>query len=232
MTIVWGTALPCTDKLVLLALADNANDEGHCWPSVQTLAAKCGIEPRSVTRVMDRLEHAGHLTRHERAGRSNDYTLHPRLKVTPDLKSPLTNGHPTPDRGSPPPLTVGQGTPDLKSPITIIEPSVEPSENRKSARERALEVHGLDLKAWEAWQTYRAERKPAIKSASLVAAAEELAAFGDRQAAVVKHSVAQGYQGLYPPKGSNGISKPPWVPPKSIEQIEAEERAREQPRSS
>lgn len=143
MTAVWAVALMHTDKLVLLALADNANDEGHCWPSVPTLAEKCGLEPRSVSRVMERLEGEGHLTRHERPGRSNTYTVHPRLKVTPDLKSPLTHSQGTPDQQSPPPLTNSHPTPDLKSPITIIEPSVEPPRNRHP-RARRVVSRGTD----------------------------------------------------------------------------------------
>lgn len=129
MTLAWAALLPHTDKLVLLALADNANDEGFCWPSVTTLSVKCGLEVRSVSRVMERLETSGHLTRKERPGRSNTYVVHPRLKVTPDLKSPLTDGQATPDPRSPPPPTHSQGTPDPRSPITIREPSSEPSVN-------------------------------------------------------------------------------------------------------
>ena len=41
MTEVWAVSLPDSEKLVLLALADCANDEGLCWPSMATLARKC-----------------------------------------------------------------------------------------------------------------------------------------------------------------------------------------------
>jgi Helix-turn-helix domain len=150
MTAAWATNLPHTDKLVLLALADNANDEGFCWPSVATLAIKCGMEERSVSRVMERLESAAHLTRKERPGRSNTYVVHPRPIVTPtpDPQSPRlkvipTEGQTTPDPQSPPPLTLGHPTPDPGSPITIIEPPIESSGNRqgrapKRARSRIV----------------------------------------------------------------------------------------------
>lgn len=99
----------------------------------------------------------------------------------------------------------------------------------QGARARALAVPGLDLKAWEEWQAYRAERKPAIKLASLVAAAEELAAFGDQQAIVVKHSVANGYQGLFAPKttaGLNGVTRKPFTAAPTTAELEAQEAAR------
>ncbi|MFS1524472.1 helix-turn-helix domain-containing protein, partial [Microbulbifer sp. 2304DJ12-6] len=34
-------------KLVLLKLADNANDQGECWPSYQHVADQCEISRRS-----------------------------------------------------------------------------------------------------------------------------------------------------------------------------------------
>ena len=46
MTAVWSVTLPDSEKIVLLALADCANDEGLCWPSMATLAAKCSKSER------------------------------------------------------------------------------------------------------------------------------------------------------------------------------------------
>lgn len=65
-------------------------------------------------------------------------------------------------------------------------------------------ISGLNLEAWSQWVEYRAERKPAIKPASMQAAAEELAAFGIDQLAVVKKSIAAGYQGLFSTPKLNG----------------------------
>ena len=48
MTAVWRTAVgPAVRRLVLLALADSANDAGVCWPSIATLAAKAGCSHSS-----------------------------------------------------------------------------------------------------------------------------------------------------------------------------------------
>ena len=40
------------------------------------------------------------------------------------------------------------------------------------------------------------------------AAAEEMAKLGERQSAAVKHSIANGYQGLIEPKNGSGASAP------------------------
>ena len=70
-----------TDRLVLLAIADSANDYGQeSWPSLSTIARKAGIDRRTVSRSLARLEELGELRR-ARSGRlgaggvSNSYTV-------------------------------------------------------------------------------------------------------------------------------------------------------------
>lgn len=50
-------------KLMLLKLADQANDDGVCWPSRRSLAADLGVAVRTVSRMAERLEERGMLTR-------------------------------------------------------------------------------------------------------------------------------------------------------------------------
>jgi hypothetical protein len=61
MSNVWRLPAESTktpaDRLVLLALADIADDDGNCWPGTKYLAKKCGISRRtvqnSITRCVD-----------------------------------------------------------------------------------------------------------------------------------------------------------------------------------
>ena len=67
-------------KLVLIKLADNANDQGECWPSLQYIADQCEISKRSVIRHVEDLCNNGFLIKKERSGgfngqRSNLYVL-------------------------------------------------------------------------------------------------------------------------------------------------------------
>jgi len=50
-------------KLVLIKLADNANDHGECWPSYQHIADQCEISRSTVKFHIRALESAGLLRR-------------------------------------------------------------------------------------------------------------------------------------------------------------------------
>jgi Helix-turn-helix domain len=58
-------------RLVLLALADHANDEGYCHPSVARLALKSALTERNVQLILRNLEARGELVTLCGAGRGN-----------------------------------------------------------------------------------------------------------------------------------------------------------------
>lgn len=105
MTAVWEREdLSSTHKLVLLALADWANDEGLCWPSINRLAVKASLTTRAVQKSIRALEQVGFVRREEVTGKGNRYWIsipandvHPCTTFTP----PLNDVHPTPEPRSP-----------------------------------------------------------------------------------------------------------------------------------
>lgn len=68
-------------KLVLIKLADNASDQGECWPSYQHIADQCEISKRSVMNHIAALCESGLVKKVTRKGEkgnsSNIYLLHP-----------------------------------------------------------------------------------------------------------------------------------------------------------
>lgn len=132
MSAAWAVDLSLPEKLVLLALADSANDEGMCWPSVTSLYTKCSLSERAVRKAVGSLESKGQLTIHQRTGRSNYYTVHPLQDVHPCTACTPAPDAPTPAPDAPPPLHVVHPTPAPRAPITIIEPSSESSGNHHS----------------------------------------------------------------------------------------------------
>ena len=67
-------------KLVLLKLADNANDDGICFPSYQYIADKCELSKRSAISHIDDLIKMGFVTKKARKNKdgssANLYLLH------------------------------------------------------------------------------------------------------------------------------------------------------------
>lgn len=76
----WEQQLGPVPKLVLMALADNADDHGYCWPKLRTIATKCCVSERTIQRTIKDLLASGLLSksaRYDHTGRqvSNGYTL-------------------------------------------------------------------------------------------------------------------------------------------------------------
>lgn len=112
MNWAWRQALTPTLKLVLMALADAADDQGVCWPSVSTLAKKCSVSTRTVRRSLRVLMDSGTLIAEARrrgdgSSTSNRYRL---LIAGGDKMSPPR------DAGVTRPRQVCQGDPEV--PVT------------------------------------------------------------------------------------------------------------------
>lgn len=76
---VWRiSALHGNAKLLLLSLADQANDEGMCWPSIHTLMERIGVTTqRAVQSLLRDLEDGGYIRREFFAGRATHYYVLP-----------------------------------------------------------------------------------------------------------------------------------------------------------
>jgi hypothetical protein len=83
--------------LVMLVLADHANDAGECWPSQPHLAARARLDARQVRRVVDGLDKEGYLLILERGkGRSKrpHYRLFPqpvKSDILSEVKSDISD---------------------------------------------------------------------------------------------------------------------------------------------
>lgn len=95
-----------TAKLVLLSLADQANNEGWCWPSQAYTAKRCMISDRQLRTWLSRLEVLGYIEIHKRAGKSDMYrVLTPEADFHPPRKSTSTHlGSPLPTNHKEPPV--------------------------------------------------------------------------------------------------------------------------------
>jgi len=134
--------LSSSEKFVLVKLADNANDEGECWPSLDYIARHTSLSRPTVVKVIKKLEEIGVLeVTREKLGKvnlPNRYRLRDGDTALPVVK-PLNHG--------------GKATLLGGSKATLPEPSpLEPSLNRKEGNGADAPLPSSDAdKAFRNW---------------------------------------------------------------------------------
>ena len=111
MSLVWelsqiNSEINRDDKFLLLALADHANDDGECYPSLSKIQKKCFFSKQGLLNSMDRVIQIGYVSKNRRkrengSNTSNLYQLHEDLfsfkieeaKLLEDMKK-LKNTNP------------------------------------------------------------------------------------------------------------------------------------------
>ena len=127
---VWnGSRHKSGDLLVLLALADHADDQGKAWPGIPLLARKARLSERHTRRCLNRLASSCEVEILPNAAPSGRNLYHIRLdRLTPDN---LSTG--TPESDDVTPLSNNTDSADrAATPTYIGEPSTEPSEQSVS----------------------------------------------------------------------------------------------------
>lgn len=143
MTWAWTVRLSPAPKLVLMALADEADDTGYCFPSQRRLAWKSGITSRTVRRILSKLieeQHVRVVPRfHGRGRTSNGYHL---AMATPRTDCP--QGADTGVQGVRTPVSGGAGH---GCPGTHHVPAIDPTtaaEHRAGDGERRSRPLGVE----------------------------------------------------------------------------------------
>ena len=97
-------------KLVLLKLADNANDKGECWPSYQHIADQCEISKRSAMNYINSLIDDGLIQKQIRKGPKGNSTNVYVLNLGGENAAPHgANGSPPSESDAPPSEQVAPG---------------------------------------------------------------------------------------------------------------------------
>lgn len=168
MTSVWEHSEAAgTDLLVLLALADIADDNGECWPSIGHIARKCRIDSRTTQRRIRSLEKLGEVVvipgggKTSTAGgtRSNRYRIVVHMPVEEGGGDLPHHGTDARDGVAPVPGGGVAPVPPEPSVLTVSEPSLKPA-SPKSTKRRASQVPEdfavtADMRQWCSAQGFR-----------------------------------------------------------------------------
>lgn len=196
-------------KLVLIKLADNANDKGKCFPSYQHVADQCEMSRRSVINHIDALCEMGLVRKTFRDGEkgnsSNVYLLNldepiralpsenSALGVVKDLHQPSENSAPPPSENSAPRTSHS------------FEPVNKPKKGGFDVKNEPI-PDWLNRDTWMSWIEYRKDMKKAIKTKQTfnlqIKFLAECFEEGHSPDEVINQSIANGWQGLFKPKNN------------------------------
>lgn len=121
-----------TERLVAYMLADHLNDAtGRCDPSGALLMQETGLDDRTITRAIQRLEEEGHITVTRKPGVRSTYKLHPQPSKPPSESHPRHRVTPVSVTGPPPSESQGNPRHSDGGPPSESRPN---HKNRKSNR--------------------------------------------------------------------------------------------------
>lgn len=181
-------------RLVLLALADRADDFGKCYPGIDDLMHRTGLKKTAVWNATNEAIAAGELTVEKYKGPKHThlYTIHipNRLQSEPFGIRTSTVRNPNTDRS---------------------ECEHEPKENPKRTQSNGKRFDPLTVdlpfsskafsEAWETWVQHRNEIRHPLTPTATRQQLASLEGLGEsRSISAIKHSVCGGYKGIFEPK--------------------------------
>lgn len=89
MSACWPLQMSPTQKAVLISFADNANDEGYCWPSIPAICERTCLGRTAVIEAIRWLESQELVVADRSNGRHTRYVITPPGYVPPGTRKPV-----------------------------------------------------------------------------------------------------------------------------------------------
>lgn len=195
MALAWPLRMSPSKKAVLVSMADNANDEGECWPSINTMCERTCLGRTAIIDAIKGLEDDGLIVADRSNGRHTTYRL------------TLSNQSAT--RTGPPPEPVRHA--DVTSPPDGRDQSAtrtltvkEPSRNRQKENTPAR-PEGVGAQVWADWLQLRRAKRAAVTATALDGIEREARKAGMTLHAALAESCSRGWTGF----------RAEWLTPKS-----------------
>lgn len=190
-------------KAVLISLADQANDDGYCWPSVGTIAKRTCLSERAVQGAIKWLHEAGLLGASERRGTSSVYQITPASYAPPQMLRPA-DAAPRGAGNAPPPPQMLHPTPADAAPKPSMNRQLNHQEPKKRASASVFELPDwIPADTWAAFMETRQAKKAKSTDYALSLLVKDLERFkaaGHDPVAILNNSIKAGWSDVYPPK--------------------------------
>lgn len=183
------SGITSTQKAILIALADRANEDNQCWPSYDDICSRSCANRKSVVAALKKLEELGLITKTRRFSKSTVYTL-----AISTVIGPISSA----DIGPISSTDIGhKDRPDI-GPLTINEPSKEPP---KAKHSRFTPPEGVAIEPWNDWVAYRKKFKAPTTDRSLLLVANKLKDFTEEeQRQAIDMAIECGWKSVFPKK--------------------------------
>lgn len=224
------SGLPPHQRLVLYAMATYVGPDGLCWPSVERLVHDTGFKRRMVQKALSALRSSGQIMAiHDPSHKATTYRLsvsegaHPSAHVQPSARrTPVRGGGAMECAGGRTPVREGAHPSAPKQPRTTSElPEEQEGEGLDAQAPKSVSAPKapdpspdlpavLDTPAfraaWAEYIAYRHDRHlPKLLAKSIAAQWRKMKDWGEPGAIeAIQTTIANGWQGIFPPKGTNG----------------------------
>lgn len=206
-----------TAKSVLVALANQADSDGKCWPSIAYIAKRVEIEPRSVMRNITYLIDNGFMERERRGGdgegrKTNIYHMKMQRDTESLRGSNVTQSHEgqrdTKDTINGSNVTQSHQQRDTESPKQSLNNQLKIN-NQQCAREPTLPDF-INGDSWADWLQHRKEIKKKatpLAQKKMITQLSKLHQTGHDVNECIDYSIANGWAGIFAPNKMNGKEK-------------------------
>lgn len=190
MSECWPLQMPPTAKAVLISLADNASDQGVCWPSIPTIAERTCFSERAVQNAIKWLESVSIVTADRSNGRHTSYL------ITPAAYAPAQDVRGAGDAPAPP-QQVRQPPQEIpKPPQEVPSNRKEPSRTVKATISTVCKPESVSEQTWKDWLSHRKSKKAAITDTALAGIQREAAKAGWSMEEALAECCLRGWVGF------------------------------------
>ena len=172
-------------KLVLLSMADQADDNGYCWPSIEFTAKRTSLSKRSVINAIKALEQQGFLLANRMNGRRTTYTITITNQCTTNTGEASAPVH------------------DVPQEVHIVPKEVQEvhtnhKESLKNHQRTIIRPANVDEQIWSDWLEHRKQKKSSVTQTVLDRLSKDAAIAGLSLQAVLELCCSRGWIGFDP----------------------------------
>ena len=210
----WKQDLKPSLKLVLLSMADRAGEEHECWPAVSRLSKDTGLNSKTIRTALKQLVDLKIIAdTGQRKGRTKQITVYQLVGLKVSENDSL--------KGTQKEQPLSQKVPKsghLKgTQKRVTEPVIKNQRSKKKTNKEKFDPKSFPIPPWLSHQSWcawidhlKTKRKSIteIQAPRLISKLTRYREQGHDPNAAIEHSIANGYQGVFPDDTTTKRNKP------------------------